>query len=371
MLIGGMFEVDTDLAQKKPGKIDFPLRFDTKNEYSRKVYTNNGRTASTYVFEHGINLKKGEKVLIPEYTCISVLNALEAVNAKFDVYKVKPGLVIDIEDLESKIDEKCRVIYLIHYFGFPQPQNVVEKIKLLAKKHNLLILEDLTQAVLTKNEGRIGFADYVIMSTRKWYPVTDGGVVAARDGANFEIVDLPDGYDEAVFRQLAISLKRKNFDIKTSKVQDYLVLEKQANKARYYDFTPKKMTEMSQNILFLSNHKSSISKRCKNYKYLYKNLQNLPGLKVWGEKLEEEAKNVPFGFMVLVENRTAFYNFLVNRGIVGEIQWVLPEGYYQPSEYAMYLTKHSLMLQCDQRYGLKEMEQTVKVIREYCAEIVK
>ncbi len=366
MLIGGMFDVDVNQVHKKPEIKNFPFRFDTKHQYNRKVYTNNGRTATTYVFQHGMKLEKGFRVLVPEYNCISVFNALEAADAQFTAYHVKPGLIIDTEDLESKITPDCRVIYLIHYFGVPQPKAVADEIIRIAKEHNLYILEDLTQTVITRDKGRIGFGDYLVMSTRKWYATTDGGVAAARDDVDFEVVDLPEGYDEAVYRQMLVSLERKYFELDPSRsIKEYLQLEKEANKARYLDFTPKKMTEMSQNIFFHADHEYCIAKRRENYSYLYKNLQNISGLTVWGEPLDEEGNYVPFGFLVTVEHRDEFYDFLAGKGVIGEIQWILPEQYYKPGKYAEFLTRHSLMLQCDQRYGIKEMEYTVQVIREY------
>lgn len=366
MLVGGMFDVDINQAHQKTVTKDFPFRFDTKHQYNKKVYTNNGRTATTYVFEHGMKLDKGARVLVPEYNCISVFNALEAVGAEFTVYNVKQGLIIDTKDLEKKITPDCKVIYLIHYFGVPQPQAVVDEIRRIAKEHNLYIVEDLTQTVLSKDEGRIGFGDYVVMSTRKWYPITDGGIAAARDDVKLEMTELPDGYDEAVYRQMLISLERKYFETEQERsVKEYLQLEKEANKARYLDFTPKNMTQMSQNIFFHADHQHSVIRRRENYTYLYENLQNISGLTVWGEPLDPDEKYVPFGFMVLVEQRDEFYDFLADNKVIGEIQWILPEQYYKPGEYAEYLTQHSLMLQCDQRYGIKEMEYVVQVVKEY------
>ena len=99
--------------------------------------------------------------------------------------------------------------------------------------------------------------------------------------------------------------------------------------------------------------------------YLWKNLQNIPGLSIWGPALDQDKDQVPFGFQVVVEDREGFYKFLALHGVIGEIQWLLPVQYYTPSSYAAYLGEHSLMLQCDQRYGEKEMAYTVQVIRQY------
>lgn len=370
MLIGGMFDVDVNLIHKESDHQDFPFYFDVDGKYNRKVYTNNGRTATTYVFEHGLKLPENSVVLVPEYNCISVFNALEAADVKFCVYRINENLIIDVDDLEAKITDETKVIYLIHYFGIPQPRYVVERIKELAKQYDLAIVEDLTQALLSTAPGQIGFGDYVVMSTRKWYPVTDGGVAAARDDVPFDIVELEDGYDEAVYRQMIISLERKYFEQDRNRnIQDYLLLEKEANKARYYDFRAKKMTQASQNIFFHCDHEESRNRRRNNYQFLWDHLQGMDGIEVFGPRLSDEDQYVPFGFVVMAENRDAFYDFLAARGVIGEIQWILPIQYYVPTEYATYMTKHSLMLQCDQRYTETEMQYVVDVIQEYFAEI--
>jgi dTDP-4-amino-4,6-dideoxygalactose transaminase len=167
-----------------------------------------------------------------------------------------------------------------------------------------------------------------------------------------------------------ISLERKYLETDHNcSIKEYLQLEKEANKARYLDFSPKKMTEASRNILLHSKHSYSADRRRANYSYLFEKLQKLSGINIWGEALDQEEKYVPFGFMVIVNRRDEFYSFLAERGVIGEIQWVLPEQYYEPGEYAKFLSEHSLMLQCDQRYGIEAMEYTVEVIKEYFSKL--
>ena len=125
------------------------------------------------------------------------------------------------------------------------------------------------------------------------------------------------------------------------------------------------MTELTSRILFNMDHANSIKKRRENYMYLYENLKDVEGITLARGPLDGEDKYVPFGFVVLVEERQEFYNYLANHGIIGEIQWILPEEYYTPGEDAKYLSDHNVMLQCDQRYGAEEMAFVVNTIKEY------
>ncbi len=366
MLIGGFYHVDPELISKEPETRDFSLRCDVAGQYQRKIYTGNGRTATSYILLNALRLTEEDVILLPDYLCVSVINSLEVCPAKFRFYRVKRDLTVDLEDLESKIDENVKVLYVIHYFGVPQPEAVAKKCLALCRERNLVLIEDLTQTLYTVEEGRIGFGDYLVASTRKWMPVTDGGLLAVKDGVPCPMVSLGGAYDEAVYRQLLISVMRDYYDAHPeADMSYYLQLEREANRARYLDFTPRAMTEPSGRTLFNLNHEESILRRRENYTYLYEHLRDVEGLTLAGGPLDQEKKYVPFGFVVLVENRDDFYEYLAKNRIVGEIQWILPEEYYTPGEDARYLSEHNVMLQCDQRYGKKEMAFVADKIKEY------
>ena len=372
MLIGGMFDVDLKLLLANVQSKGFSLRCDINNNYTRKIYTNNGRTATVYAFLHGMKLPADAEVLVPEYNCVSIINALESVPIKFSFYKIKKGLIIDTDSLKQTISDKTKVIYIIHYFGIPQPSEVVKEILKIAKEKNLYIVEDLTQTLFSKEDGRIGFGDYLVSSMRKWYPMTDGGIIAAKNNVPFEIVPLKDAYDEAVFTQMYLSLARMYY--REGIVEDidaYIKLEKKANSARYKDFSPRYMTWLSTEILNKSNQEEIIRTRRQNYLYLYEHLKGITGISILENASDKDGKYVPFGFIVIVEDRERFRNWLSKHCIVGEIQWILPTQYYTPSTYAQYMSDHSLMIHCDQRYSEKEMSYIVCVIKEYIDTINK
>ncbi len=73
MLIGVFYHIDMELIKSEPQSKMFPLRCDRNQNYDRKVYTNNGRTATVYALQNGIKLEKGAIILVPDYLCISVL----------------------------------------------------------------------------------------------------------------------------------------------------------------------------------------------------------------------------------------------------------------------------------------------------------
>lgn len=91
-----------------------------------------------------LNLEKGSEVILPDFTIISCVQAI-----------VKAGLVpvmvdcdrytwnIDTSKIEEKITPKTKAIMVVHIYGLPVDMDPVIE---LAKKYNLLIIEDVAEA---------------------------------------------------------------------------------------------------------------------------------------------------------------------------------------------------------------------------------
>lgn len=380
MFIGGFYSLDVETmlktqqtvknADECKEKYGFRLMCDVENNYNQKIYTNNGRTASVYAFNHCREKMKGKKVLLPDYLCLSVISALKAVEAEYDFYHINKDLTIDIDSMEKAITQETGMIYFIHYFSVPQPKAVTDKIKALAKTHSLLIMEDITQALFSRDKERMGFGDYIVGSTRKWYPMTDGGIVAIRDGVDGELLPLTQPYDESVYKELLISSLRAYYDAHPEAMKQlYLDREAEANAGRYKDLTPREMTDESKYIFFGTDTAGLMARRCENYNYLYDRLKSLPEITIASSEQAGNGEYVPFGLTLLAEDREdrdKMYSYLVNNNIIPEIQWKLPIDYYTPGKAAMELSERNLMIQCDQRYCIRDMAYVCEKIEEYC-----
>lgn len=369
MLIGGMFDIDVEHALTEPLKHEFNLECDTKGIYNRKYYTNNGRTATVLALRNGLKVKPFDVILIPEYNCISIINALQAAGADFVCYKVKEDLIIDTEDIRRKMSQSVVALYVIPYFAIPQPKEIVDELIAIATEYNIPIIEDLTQALFTEAEGTIGFGDIIVSSTRKWFPMTDGGIVCVRDGMTFDEPELDCGYDEAAYTQMFLAVARNYYGEQEALYNDsYLNIERTANAKRYLDFTPKAMTQISENIFFQADIELLKAKRRANYITLYNLLKDCKNVEIVGASIENCEGIIPFGMQIIVKERDELAKYLRYYKIIPEIQWVLPVQFYTPSEFAAYMSQHSLMLQCDQRYDAKDMEYTAKIIKQFYEE---
>lgn len=366
MLIGGFFSVDGELLlDESPGK-EFELRLDTKGLYGKKIFTNNGRTASVQALKHCANRMRGKKILLPDYLCLSVISAVEAAGMDYDFYHVQANLEINWVSLFSKIDENTGMIYIIHYFSVPQHRNLVSHLKSVAQEKGILIMEDITQALFSKHPERMGFGDYIVASLRKWFPMTDGGLLAIRDGLDGDYFPLEDAYDQSVYKELLISVLRSQYERYPDKEKNaYLEYEKAANASRYLDLTPRDMTEASKHILTHADIGNLIKRRVDNFNYLEKKLKNIEEVTILSKPVGTDRDFVPFGMTILVEERDKLYQYLAAHNIIPEIQWILPTEYYNPGKDALFLSEHNLMLQCDQRYSEKDMDYVASVISDF------
>ncbi|MCM3444715.1 DegT/DnrJ/EryC1/StrS family aminotransferase [Metabacillus halosaccharovorans] len=87
----------------------------------------------------------GDEVLLPSLTFVATSNAVIYTGAKpifVDVVS-KDDLTISPEDLLDKITSKTKGIILMHYGGYPCHINSIKEI---ARKHNLIIIEDAAHA---------------------------------------------------------------------------------------------------------------------------------------------------------------------------------------------------------------------------------
>lgn len=91
------------------------------------------------------DIKEGDEVIMPSYTFVSTSNAFILRGAKIvfaDSRKDHPG--IDEDSIETLVTSRTKAIVPVHYAGVACD---MEKIMNIAKKHNLLVIEDAAQAL--------------------------------------------------------------------------------------------------------------------------------------------------------------------------------------------------------------------------------
>ena len=136
-------------------------------------------TAGMHLFYFSLNIGRGDEVIIPSQTHVATAHAVELTGAKpVFIDSEFPTGNIDINLIEKKISKKTKAITVVHYLGNPVD---MLKIKLLAKKHKLFLLEDCALAlgakIGKKHVGLIGDAGFFSFYPVKHITTAEGGMI--------------------------------------------------------------------------------------------------------------------------------------------------------------------------------------------------
>jgi len=98
------------------------------------------------------DLQPGDEVILPSYTFVSTANAFVLRGAIPVFVDIRPDtLNIDVSLIESAITARTKVIVPVHYAGVPCE---MDRIMAIATKHDLLVVEDAAQALLSTYKGK-------------------------------------------------------------------------------------------------------------------------------------------------------------------------------------------------------------------------
>jgi len=145
-------------------------------------------TAALHLACMVLGLSEGDEVITSPNTFVATSNSILYVSAKPVFVDIdKQSLNIDIDQIERTIldSENIKAIFPVHFAGLPCD---MERIKQLADKYNLKIVEDAAHALgATYNDGsKVGGCQYSDMTILSFHPVKgiaagEGGMVITND----------------------------------------------------------------------------------------------------------------------------------------------------------------------------------------------
>ena len=129
------------------------------------------------------DLQPGDEVIMPSYTFVSTASAFVRVGAKPVFVDIRPDtLNIDETKIEAAITERTRVIVPVHYAGVACEMDTIMDI---ARRYNLLVVEDAAQGVNAFYKGRalgsIGHLGCYSFHETKNYICGEGGALCIND----------------------------------------------------------------------------------------------------------------------------------------------------------------------------------------------
>ena len=138
------------------------------------------------------DIKPGDEVIMPSYTFVSTADAFVLRGAKAVFVDIRPDTMnIDENLIEAAITDKTKAIAPVHYAGVSCD---MDKIMDIAKRHNLKVVEDAAQGIMSEYKGKaLGtFGDFGCFSFHetKNFSMGEGGAILIRDDENIERAEI-------------------------------------------------------------------------------------------------------------------------------------------------------------------------------------
>lgn len=303
--------MDGSLLVHGPVSVQFEEQFAAFTDAPNAVSVSSC-TAGMHLIYFALGYGPGDEVIVPAQTHLATAHAVELTGAKpvfVDAENVSGN--IDINAIESAINNKTKAIAVVHYLGVPVDMPKVLKI---AKKHNLFLLEDCALAPGAKLDGiHVGLhGDAGVFS---FYPVkhlttAEGGMIILKNNdlakklklikafgvnRNYGERKIPGMYDAEVL----------GFNYRMSEIHAAIGVE-----------------QMKKLPFFLL-------KRKENFIHLEAGLKNISGFSALQHPMNERfcSSHYCLGLMLepsLANKRSALMEMLTNKGIGTSIYYPQP-----------------------------------------------
>ena len=151
---------------------------------SSAVAVNSG-TTGLHIALQALGVGACDEVIVPSFSFIAPANAVTYLQATPIFAEIDPRtLTLSPDSMERCITSRTRAIIVVHTFGYPADMPALLSI---ARKHNLVVIEDACEALGTTCDGRkagsIGDAGVFAFYPNKQITTGEGGMVATNNSA--------------------------------------------------------------------------------------------------------------------------------------------------------------------------------------------
>lgn len=146
-------------------------------------------TAALHLACLAAGLTKGQELITSPMTFAASANCALYCGAKPVFVDIKANGLIDENLIEKKINTNTKIIIPVHYGGLPCN---MKKIRAVAKRHNLIVVEDACHALGSRYFGKkIGDCSYADMTVFSFHPVKhittgEGGIITTNSKQFYE-----------------------------------------------------------------------------------------------------------------------------------------------------------------------------------------
>lgn len=285
-------------------------------------------------------------ILIPEYVCDSVVEAVRQSTLEIKTYPITDALQMDTNAL-GKLDAKNTAILIVNYFGMADAESQKQYIR--TNYPDAIIIEDDVQAYYAYQKP-LGTEYFKFTSLRKWFAVPDGGLVKTK-------YPMPNATKENTFAATKLAgaaLKH----IRECLNRDELYLEILQRGEEMIDANLENgMSDIAQRLMATIDTEHIAQQRLRNAHVLRERLKHIPLVK---ELMEQSEDAVPLFIPIYVNNRDEVRRAMFDAGIFCPVHW--PN---QQTNHAQEIAKHELSLIIDQRYDEANMNRIVEIVEKY------
>jgi len=161
------------------GRLEAAFRAQTGRRFA--LATTGGTNALVAALA-GLGVGVGDEVIVPGYTFVATAAAVLLAGAIPVIAEIDDTLTLDPRDVERKITPLTRCVIPVHMRGLPCQ---MDELLAVARRHDLLVLEDCAQANGGTYRGRplgsLGDAAEFSLGHHKLVTSGDGGVLATDD----------------------------------------------------------------------------------------------------------------------------------------------------------------------------------------------
>jgi len=139
-----------------------------------------------------LGIKPGDEVIMPSFTFVSTANAFVLRGAKIIYVDIRPDTMnMDETLIETAITDKTKAIVPVHYAGVACEMDTILDI---ARRHNIPVIEDAAQGVMSEYKGRalgsIGDIGCFSFHETKNYSMGEGGAILLNHKDLFERAEI-------------------------------------------------------------------------------------------------------------------------------------------------------------------------------------
>lgn len=312
---------------------------------NNEVYLLSGRTAIHYIISDILKKKELHKIMIPSYCCESMILPFIQSGVEVSFFKV------DRDAIVYPYDNDADAVLLVDFFGYINQQN--SEVAFHEKHRGKIVIYDSTHKIdgnllVQKN------ADYSFCSYRKWF-YCNYAKATKHTGDFLNNTNLKSHDQYIKLRDESANQKEMYLSGTFLDKQVFLngfTAAEQLLDEQYVGYKGQPVAFDLENI---------ISKRQENAAYLISEINKMPNIGLWRDKVL--ANDTPMFVPIFVDHsvRDKLRKALIDESIYCPVHW--PKTIFHSDFSPLYDTELSLI--CDQRYDIYDMKRIVSVIKSF------